>query len=293
MKKTGIEYTPNCELKPGMELPPGVERRAAIVEYHGGRFQGFQKQASTANTIQTCLEAALSKVANTEVTLVCAGRTDAGVHAGHQVIHFDTAAVRPDKAWVQGVNLYLPRSIRILWSQSVSGDFHARFCAVNRSYRYVTLTSKVPSALLDGLVTWRRDDLDVEQMSVAAASLLGEHDFSAFRASQCQAKNPVRRLEQLRIERRGGFLVTEVRANAFLHHMVRNIMGVLFEVGRGARPAQWAAEVLAGRDRTQAAATAPAAGLYLAGVGYPPEFELPGVAACPAFLAGCLDQGLY
>ncbi len=270
-----------------MDLPPGTERRAAIVEYHGGRFQGFQKQASTANTVQAFLETALSKVANSEVTLVCAGRTDAGVHASHQVIHFDTAAVRPDKAWIQGVNLYLPRSIRILECRPVPGNFHARFSAVNRSYRYVTLISRVPSALLDGLVTWRRDSLDIEQMIDAASCLLGEHDFSAFRASQCQAKNPVRRLEQLNVIMRDGFLLTEVRANAFLHHMVRNIMGVLFEVGRGAKPAYWAAEVLAGRDRTRAAATAPADGLYLTGVGYPPEFDLPGVAPGPVFLSGC------
>lgn len=284
MKKTVNEYTPNCELKAGMALPLGTERRAAIVEYHGGRFQGFQKQASTANTVQANLEAALSRVANTGVTLVCAGRTDAGVHACHQVIHFDTTAVRPDKAWIQGVNLYLPRNIRILWSEAVPGSFHARFSALHRSYCYVTRISRVPSALLDGLVTWRRDALDVAQMADAAAILLGEHDFSAFRASQCQAKNPVRRLERLDVALRGDFLVTEVRANAFLHHMVRNIMGVLFEVGRGAKPASWVVEVLAGRDRTRAAATAPADGLYLTGVGYPPEFDLPAAPSGPAFL---------
>lgn len=258
-----------------MIWPDGMQRYAAVIEYHGGSFQGFQKQASTANTVQAWLEDALSAVADHPVTLVCAGRTDAGVHAARQVVHFDTPAQRPVRAWVQGVNTKLPTAIRVLSCCPVSKLFHARFAAQSRAYRYVTLVSAVPSAVLSGLVTWKKESLDVAVMANAARHLLGEHDFSAFRASQCQAKNPIRTLSGIQVYQNGHFVITEVRANAFLHHMVRNIMGALFEIGRGAKTDEWMHAVLESRDRRLNAATAPAAGLYLVDVEYPPEFQLP------------------
>ena len=262
-----------------MVWPDGMQRYAAVIEYHGGCFQGFQKQASTSNTVQALLEGALSMVANHPVTLVCAGRTDAGVHAARQVIHFDSPALRPVRAWIQGVNTKLPASIRVLACCPVSELFHARFAARARSYRYVTLVAPVPSAVLAGLVTWKKESLDVTAMRAAARHLLGEHDFSAFRASQCQAKNPVRTLLDIEVYQAGSFVIAEVRANAFLHHMVRNIMGALFEIGRGARGVEWMQLVLESRDRKINAATAPASGLYLVDVEYPPGFPLPNVTS--------------
>lgn len=276
-------YTPNCEIKPGMEVPKQMGRIAAVIEYNGASFRGFQKQASTANTVQGHLEQALSRIANESVTLVCAGRTDAGVHATQQVIHFDTSAERPNKAWVAGVNTQLPKTIRVKHALPVDFSFHARFCALARTYRYITSLQTLPSALLNGLATWQKYSLNLEQMQAAAQLLVGEHDFSAFRASQCQAKSPVRRVEYIKLLAKGELLVMEIKANAFLHHMVRNTMGALFEVGRGAKPVDWIAEVLASRDRSQNASTAPPDGLYFVGVDYPEQYPPLATPSGPVF----------
>lgn len=269
------EYKANGEVPPGESLPPGLRRIALGVEYCGARLRGFQKQKHDRLTVQEILEKALSKVAAEPVTLVCAGRTDAGVHATGQVIHFDTHAVRPDKAWVQGVNTQMPFDVRVHWVREMPAQFHARFSALRRTYRYLIHSAPTRSAQAANEVTWTERHLDLDAMRAAAAYLIGEHDFSSFRAAQCQAKSPVRRLIQLDIGRVGQLIVLEVSATAFLHHMVRNIAGVLMAVGRGDRPPEWVGEVLAARDRTAASVTAHPYGLYLVDVEYPPEFLLP------------------
>lgn len=284
VNSTRFEYSRNCEVKPGMVFPEGMQRIALGVEYNGAAYNGFQKQASTPNTVQAYLEAALSKVANEPVTLVCAGRTDAGVHASEQVVHFDTLAKRVSKAWVQGVNTQLPPEIRVHWSAEVDSSFHARFSAIARTYRYVIYVDDVKPACLAQFITWTTHQLSAESMQAASACLLGEQNFNAFRSSQCQANNPNRCIETLQFTRQGPFLVMEIKANAFLHHMVRNIVGSLMEVGRGAKPVEWVAEVLAGQDRKKAAATAPPWGLYFVRAHYPGEFELPQKALGPLFL---------
>lgn len=268
-------YSPNCEIKPGMALPDGMTRYALIVEYDGSGYQGFQRQASAKRTIQGELEQALSRIAAHPVTLVCAGRTDAGVHATHQVIHFDSTADRDQKAWIEGTNTKLPDAIRVRWASKVPGEFHARFSALARTYRYFTYVDSVRSAFLPCRATWLRAPLDALAMDKGAQYLLGEHDFSSFRASQCQAHSPVRCIEAIRLTQRGAFVVMEVKANAFLHHMVRNLMGSLYEVGRGVRPPEWIAELLKLRDRNAAAPTAPPHGLYFVDVNYPAQFQLP------------------
>jgi tRNA pseudouridine38-40 synthase len=268
-------YSPNCEIKPGMTLPDGVTRHALIVEYDGSQYQGFQRQASAKRTVQGELEQALSKIAAHPVTLVCAGRTDAGVHATHQVVHFDSMVDRGPKAWVEGTNTKLPDSIRVRWADHVPGEFHARFSALARTYRYFTYIDSIRSAFFPCRATWLRTPLDVEAMQHGAQYLVGEHDFSSFRASQCQAHSPVRCVESIRLSHCGAFIIMEVKANAFLHHMVRNLMGSLYEVGRGARGPEWIAELLRLRDRNAAAPTAPPHGLYFVGVDYPEQFHVP------------------
>ncbi len=277
-------YTPNCEILDGMTLPDGLTRQALTIEYNGRNLHGFQKQASTPHTVQAHLERAISRIANEPVTLVCAGRTDAGVHASAQVVHFDTFAKRPNTAWVEGVNTQLPDHTRVIKHHSVPLQFHARFSAEARTYRYVIYPNRTRPAILEGFVTWVPHELNVEMMQSAAAGLIGEHDFSSFRASQCQAATPVRRLESLRLFRAGAFIVLEVTASAFLHHMVRNIVGMLLEVGRGAKPVSWAAHLLSVRDRTQNAATAPPYGLFFVNVRYPPEYGFATTPLGPVFL---------
>ncbi len=217
------------------------------------------------------------------VQTACAGRTDAGVHATWQVIHFDSHAERSERSWLLGTNSNLPADVRLLSIAPVGEAFHARFSAQARRYRYVILNRPVASALLRQRVTWVRQPLDVRRVSAAAAHLLGEHDFSSFRAVACQAKSPVKTVHRLDVTRSGDYLYLDVEANAFLHHMVRNIAGVLMAVGRGEREPEWVAEVLDCRDRTQGGVTAPAAGLYLVGVRYPREYGLAPLGALPQF----------
>jgi len=225
--------------------------------------------------VQDALEAAVSSIAGTPVAITGAGRTDRGVHARLQVAHFDTAAQRPHSAWVRGVNALLPDAVAVLWSREVPDDFHARFSAVARTYRYELLNRPVRAALSAQYVGWFHLPLDVEAMRAAAALLLGEHDFSAFRSAQCQAKTPVRRIHALDIERRGETIHFVIRANAFLHHMVRNLVGTLVYVGKGKHPPQWVAEILRSRERAHAAPTFGPEGLYLERIEYEPKWGLP------------------
>ncbi|MCW5575229.1 MAG: tRNA pseudouridine(38-40) synthase TruA [Burkholderiales bacterium] len=244
------------------------------IEYGGGGFCGWQTQPGGC-AVQDRLEQACAGIAGIPVKTVCAGRTDAGVHALGQVVHLDCAVERPASAWVRGVNALLPPGLAVTWAQPVDGDFHARFSALSRTYRYVLLNSPVRPAADHGRVGWFHMPLDVERMREAAACLTGEHDFSAFRAAECQAQSPVRTLHEAEVRKRGPYIEFVFRANAFLHHMVRNIVGSLVYVGKGKHPPQWMAEVLNGRDRARAAPTFDASGLYLAQVEYAPRWGLP------------------
>ncbi len=254
-----------------------MPRIAVGIEYDGSAFSGWQTQQSL-RTVQAVLEKALGAVAAAPVSLVCAGRTDAGVHARAQVAHFDTDSERSARSWILGANSEAPPDVAVSWALPVPAHFHARYCATARVYRYLVLNRTARSALNASRAAWVRRALDEERMAAAAAALVGEHDFSAFRSAQCQAKSPVRRLMRLAVERRGDWIVIEAVANAFLHHMVRNIAGLLIAVGKGDEPPDRARTVLEGRDRTRSAATAPAAGLYLWEVRYPAAFGLPAPA---------------
>ena len=259
-------------------------RIAVGVEYDGAAFAGWQAQ-NALRTVQEVTERALSRIADESVALVCAGRTDAGVHALGQVAHFDTRAARSTRGWVLGANTELPADVSVSFAVPVPDHFHARYSAAARTYRYLVLNRLARSALSAHRAAWIHRPLDHERMGAAACALLGEHDFSALRSSECQAKSPVRRMESLTVERRGDWVIIEATANAFLHHMMRNIAGLLIAIGRGDAPPQWAQEVLQGRDRTRGAATAPAAGLYLMAVRYPSAFALPGPARSEVFAA--------
>lgn len=249
-------------------------RIAVGIEYDGGSYAGWQTQPAHPS-VQAVTERALARIAAAPVALVCAGRTDAGVHALGQVAHFDTAATRSMRSWVLGANSELPPDVSLAWAQPVPEHFHARFSAEARTYRYLILNRPVRSALQAQRATWVHRPLDAARMHEAARALEGEHDFSAFRAAECQAKSPIRRMERLTVRRQGEWVVIEATANAFLHHMVRNIAGLLVAIGKGEAQPGRAAEVLGTRDRTQSAATAPAAGLYFVAVRYPAAFGLP------------------
>ncbi len=250
-------------------------RIALGVEYNGTHFSGWQRQKGGERTVQEEVEKALSLVADHEVKIICAGRTDTGVHAQEQVVHFDTHVSRDLHAWVLGTNANLPPDVSILWAVEVNDDFHARFSATARSYRYVILNRQSRPALRYARVSWAHYSLDEQRMSDAAKYFIGKHDFTTFRAVACQSKTPVRTIERLQIVRHGEYIVIDITANAFLHHMVRNIAGVLMEIGRGDKEPEWVQELLQARDRTAGGITAPAGGLYLMSVGYPEQFVLP------------------
>jgi tRNA pseudouridine38-40 synthase len=252
-----------------------MPRFAAGLEYDGRPYSGWQHQPGL-RTVQDELQRALARVADAPIECTCAGRTDAGVHASAQVVHFDSGAARSERGWRLGANTYLPPDISVIWVREVPAHFHARYAATARSYRYVILNRDSRPGLDTGRATWERRPLDVARMHEAAQVLVGEHDFSAFRAIECQAKSPVRNVERLSVMRDDHWVVIEVTANAFLHHMVRNVAGLLMSVGSGDSPTERVAAVLAGRDRKANAATAPPDGLYLAAVRYPAEFGLPG-----------------
>jgi len=254
-----------------------MPRFAAGLEYDGRAYSGWQIQPALA-TVQDVVQRAFSRVADSTVDCTCAGRTDAGVHALAQVLHFDSEAARGERGWRLGANSYLPPDVSVAWVREVPAHFHARFSALARSYRYLIFNRDSRSALAAGRATWQRRPLDVSRMHAAAQVLMGEHDFSAFRAIECQARSPVRRVEHVEVARRGEWVTLDITANAFLHHMVRNVAGLLMSVGHGESPPERVAAVLATRDRKTNAATAPPDGLYLAAVRYPAEFGIPGPA---------------
>jgi tRNA pseudouridine38-40 synthase len=258
-------------------------RLALGIEYDGSRFLGWQTQPG-GGTVQDVLQTAMTAIAGEDVRVTCAGRTDRGVHACEQVIHFDPPVPRPDTAWVRGVNAMLPDSVAVLWAQPVDDAFHARFSAIARSYRYILLNRRVRPALSARHAGWFHRALDVESMRRASAFLVGEHDFSAFRSAECQAKTPVRRVNKLEIERIGERIDVVISANAFLHHMVRNIVGTLVYVGMGKHPPPWVQDVLMTRERALAAPTFGPEGLYLEAVEYGPEWGLPTGCRAPAAL---------
>lgn len=249
-------------------------RFALGVEYDGADFSGWQSQPG-GNTVQDALEKALAVIAAAPVRVVCAGRTDAGVHALGQVVHFDCPVERSPTAWVRGVNAHLPPQVAVRWALRVADDFHARFSARGRSYRYVLLNRSTRPGLLSGKVGWCHRPLDLEAMRAATACLIGEHDFSSFRAAECQAKSPVKTMYGFEIVRDGDLIRFDCSANAFLHHMVRNLVGALVYVGMGRQPVGWMAELLALRDRRVAAPTFSPHGLYLTGVAYDACWGLP------------------
>jgi tRNA pseudouridine38-40 synthase len=250
-------------------------RYAACVEYDGTHFSGWQAQKDKVRTVQEQVELALGRVANHLTPIVTAGRTDRAVHATHQIIHFDSDAQRTDFAWCRGTNRFLDRDVRLKWVMPIDNEFHARFSALSRSYRFVIYNAPIKSALFRHHVTHEPIPLCFSEMEQAAKCLLGEHDFSSFRAAGCQANTPVRTVQKLELNRSGDWVWFDIRANAFLQHMVRNIAGCLIEVGTGKRNDDWLPGVLAAKDRTKAGITAPPNGLYLTGVEYPAEFSLP------------------
>jgi tRNA pseudouridine38-40 synthase len=259
-------------------------RLALGIEYNGAPYHGWQRQQSV-TSVQQHVEEALSEIANEPIKVVCAGRTDAGVHATCQVVHFDTQSQRPARAWTIGINRYLPDSISVRWVKSTDEQFHARFSATARRYRYIIYNHRLRNSILAKGVTNIHGKLDHELMHRAAQYLVGKHDFSAFRAVNCQANTPVRDLSKIQVTRWGDYIVIDVQANAFLHHMVRNITGSLVVIGSKEQPTDWMRTLLQGKDRTKAAATAKPHGLYLVHVTYPEIHELPSTPLGPLFLA--------
>ena len=258
------------------------------IEYDGTAYNGWQKQ-NVGTGIQSVVENAVSEVADKKIDVICAGRTDSGVHAVGQVVHYDTTADRSEYEWQSGVNSLLSDDINVKWTKKINQDFHARFSAMARRYRYVIYNDSVRPAHLSREVTWNYRPLDIDLMRQAAQALLGTHDFTSYRAVGCQAKSPIKTIHHLELLRHGQFIVLDIRASAFLHHMVRNIVGVLMQIGCGERPVEWAAEVLRARDRAQGGLTAPAYGLYLVDVTYPEHFELPRRYLGPHFLSALPD----
>lgn len=249
-------------------------RIALGIEYNGAAYCGWQYQDHSPS-VQARVEQALAHVANHDVRVICSGRTDTGVHAYSQVVHFDTTATRSDHSWAFGANTKLPGDISILWAKHVDESFHARFSATSRVYRYVILNRKIRPGLLRDRVSWEYRPLDLSRIQTAASHLIGEHDFSSYRAVACQASSPIRTLKRLEITQSGELYTFELEANGFLHHMVRNIAGVLITIGAGEAEPNWAKEVLDQRDRTQGGLTAPPDGLYFVGPRYPEEFRIP------------------
>lgn len=264
-------------------------RWVVCVEFDGRAFRGWQTQQAGVISVQETLEAAISRVANHKVIVHGAGRTDAGVHASGMIAHFDSIALRSEHNWLMGINTLLPESIAVRWIQAISTDFHARFKAVARRYHYFIHNHPRRSALLAGRATQHRAVLDVKRMQAAANALVGVHDFSAYRAVACQSKRPVRDVHFIRLSRRGDLIRLDIQADGFLHHMVRNIMGVLLAIGDGRVDIEWAGQVLASADRTQAGITAPPDGLYFVDAHYPAEFALPRDSIGPLWAAAWSD----
>lgn len=259
-------------------------RIAIGLEYDGSQYHGWQRQPGL-HTVQGEVEKALSIVADQEVAVHCAGRTDTGVHASAQVIHIDSTAPRTTRNWIYGGNNYLPKDISIRWAKEVSEEFHARFSATARRYRYVIYNHHIRPGLLRSSLTWHNRPLDISLMQTAANYLIGEHDFTSYRALGCQSKTPMRNMMRFEVIRQGDLVILDITANAFLHHMIRNIAGVLLAIGTANQNPIWAKEILEARDRRQAGVTAPPYGLYLVQITYPDHFGLPRDSLGPAFLS--------
>ena len=253
-----------------------MQSRVALgIEYDGSEYYGFQKQKSTEQTIQGNLENSISKVANHSIKTFCSGRTDAGVHAFMQVVHFDTESRRSTREWVRGINSYLPHDIKVLWSKELDETFHARYSATHRSYLYRILNNQTPSALWSKRSLFVPQKLDIRAMRAASKYLIGEHDFSSFRGSGCQSNSPVRTIEEIKITNKNNFITFELRANAFLLHMVRIIIGTLLMVGkREIKPVEMK-NILNEKDRRIAGKTVSSSGLYFLGPKYPAKYQLP------------------
>jgi len=260
-------------------------RYALGIEYAGANYHGWQSQRDDqVATVQETLESALSKIANHPVGVICAGRTDTGVNGCYQVVHFDAQIERPERAWVRGTNTHLPDDIAVLWAKPVSDQFHARFSAMERRYRYVIYSAPVKPAILSRGVSWTHKELELSRMQTAAQHLLGEHDFTSYRAIACQAKSPVKTVKSIDVYPKGKLIVIDICANAFLHHMVRNVAGVLMKIGAGEAQVDWSKTVLDARDRRLGGVTAPPWGLYFVDVRYPDQFDLPAGNQGPFFL---------
>ncbi|MDI9245501.1 tRNA pseudouridine(38-40) synthase TruA [Marinobacter sp. CHS3-4] len=268
----------------------GNGRVVLAFEYDGRKFHGWQYQKSGLRTVEGELSKAAAKVADHPVELVCAGRTDAGVHASYQIAHFESTSERSLRSWVMGINTALPADVAVHWAGQGENDFHARFSATYRRYRYVIHNHPVRPGIQHGQVSWIYRTLDESLMHQAAQQLVGEHDFSAFRAAGCQSRSPIRFLESIQVHRKGHYLVIDVQANAFLHHMVRNIAGALMAVGKEEQRPEWIREILESRDRRRAGVTAPPHGLYLVDVGYSSDFGIPAAECGPGFVAPWFDD---
>lgn len=263
-------------------------RIALMVEYDGSQYHGWQAQAGL-HTVQQVVEHAISRVADSPVSVTCAGRTDTGVHATNQMIHFDCNVTRSIRSWIHGTNSFLPKDVCVKWGKEMPESFHARYSASSRRYQYIIYNAPLRPALLRGNVTWQYRPLDHGLMSEASQCLLGEQDFTSFRGIECQSKTPMRNIHFLRVERHGDLVMIDITANAFLHHMVRNIAGVLITVGSGRKPVCWVEEVLSAKDRKLGAETAPPYGLYLVGVSYPEEYGVLETVTGPLFPMGLLS----
>jgi len=262
------------------------DRVALALSYDGSQFYGWQSQRKpNVPTVQEALETTLSKIADAPISVQCAGRTDRGVHASHQLVHFDTPVARHEKAWVMGANTQLPDGVSVYWARPVSGDFHARFSATARRYRYIILNTASRPAILSKGVSWDKRPLNVELMHKEAQCLVGEQDFTSFRAVACQSNTPMRNIHYVNVYRKSQFVVIDIQANAFLYHMVRNIAGVLMAVGSGWQREGWTQKVLSSKDRSSGGVTAKPEGLYLVDVSYPEHFELPKMEPGPFFLS--------
>ena len=261
-----------------------MQRWALGIEFSGRHYRGWQTQQAGIPSVQHTLEQALSKVANHPVIVHAAGRTDAGVHASNMIVHFDTEAIRAERGWVMGTNTLLPDDIAVRWIKPMPDTFHARFKACARRYRYVILNQPFRPALMSGQVTHVYHTLNVANMQAAAAKLVGTHDFTSFRAVACQSNQPVRQVSHCELIQHGQLLVLDIQANGFLHHMVRNIVGSLIDVGTGEQPVEWFDHLLQVKDRKQAGITAPPDGLYFINAYYPDQFEIPEISLGPVWL---------
>lgn len=259
-------------------------RFALGIDYEGTHYRGWQTQQEGIPSIQSTIEGVLSRIADHSVIIHAAGRTDAGVHASGMIAHFDTQAIRGHKSWLLGSNTWLPKDIALRWIHPVSNDFHARFKAVARRYRYIIFNSGQRSSQLAGKVTWHYHPLNFERMQIAASYLVGQHNFNSFRAVGCQSRNPNRHVHFLNLTKRGSLIILDIQADGFLHHMVRNIAGVLMAIGEGKAEPEWVQELLQVQDRTQGGVTASGSGLYFVDALYPPEFELPKEPLGPIWL---------